>query len=47
MTGGVTFTLGGLRQATGRPVELDRLLPSHSLSGSKFDLRQPSTTDLR
>ncbi len=29
MTGGVTFTLGGLRQATGRPVELDRLLPSH------------------
>lgn len=31
MTSGVTFTLGGLRQATGRPAELDRLLPSHTL----------------
>ncbi len=33
VTGGVTFTLGGLRQAPGGPAELDRLLPSHTVSG--------------
>ncbi len=47
MVGGVTFTLGGRRQAIVKPSELDQLLPSHNLGpeGSREHLRmvQPET----